>query len=65
MANIHFGRVSDLWRNLPLAEIIAIEQPHHLWETHVGSAQYSLSHSYERDYGVYYFREHALNSATS
>jgi 23S rRNA (adenine2030-N6)-methyltransferase len=64
MANIHFGRIGDLWKHLPLAEIIAIEQPRQVWETHAGSAQYTLTHSYERDYGVYYFREHGQNSAS-
>jgi hypothetical protein len=42
MANIHFGRIGDLWKRLPLplAEIIAIQQPQQVWETHAGSAQY-------------------------
>lgn len=64
MANRHFGEIGDLWKHLPLAEIIAIEQPKNIWETHAGSAQYELTHSYERDYGVYYFYEHIPTSTS-
>jgi 23S rRNA A2030 N6-methylase RlmJ len=62
MANIHFGRIGDIWKHLPLAEILAIEAPQQIWESHAGSALYRLTRSVERDYGVYYFYEHALNA---
>jgi 23S rRNA A2030 N6-methylase RlmJ len=55
MANRHFGRVGDVWKHLPLAEILACEAPRRYWETHAGSAFYALSPSMERDYGVYRF----------
>jgi 23S rRNA (adenine2030-N6)-methyltransferase len=59
MTNIHFGRIGDVWKHLPLAEILTIEGPHHLWESHAGSAYYDLTPSYERDYGVYRVRARA------
>lgn len=59
MANIHFGRIGDVWKHLPLAEILTIERPHHVWESHAGSAYYDLTPSYERDYGVYRVRARA------
>jgi 23S rRNA A2030 N6-methylase RlmJ len=63
MANIHFGNIGDVWKHLALAEVVATEQPQHFWESHAGSALYPLSHSTERDFGVYYFRNHASTSA--
>lgn len=62
MANRHYGKIGDIWKHLPLAEILTIEKPYQYWETHAGSAQYPLTHSWERDYGVFYFLEHAAES---
>ncbi len=62
MANRYFGNIGDIWKHLPLAEILTIERPHHYWESHAGSAQYPLTHSMERDYGVFYFTENAAES---
>jgi 23S rRNA (adenine2030-N6)-methyltransferase len=42
-----------------LAELLALEPPKHYWETHAGSASYPLTHSPDRDYGVYRFIERA------
>ena len=55
MANKHYGNIGDIWKHLPLAEIVAIEQPRRYWESHAGSAQYRLAHSDDRDYGVFSF----------
>src|SRR5687767_5635463 len=63
MANIYFGDSGDVWKHLALAEIIASDQPHQMWESHAGSALYPLSHSPGRDRGIYYFREHVARSA--
>ncbi len=38
MANRHFGRIGDVWKHLPLAEILLLETPRRYWETHAGSA---------------------------
>lgn len=62
MANRHFGNIGDIWKHLPLAEILAIEKPHRYWESHAGSAQYRLRHSPGRDYGIYYLLAHASDS---
>ncbi|MGQ0774659.1 MAG: hypothetical protein ACT4NY_09610 [Pseudonocardiales bacterium] len=62
MANRHFGRIGDVWKHLPLAEILLLERPRRYWETHAGSAAYPLTPSMERNYGVYYFWEHSLAS---
>lgn len=59
MANRRFGRVGDVWRHLPLLEVLALESPAEYWETHSGAALYPLTHSPGRDYGVYHFVKHA------
>ncbi len=62
MANTHYGQIGDVWKHLPLAEILSIETPSVYWESHAGSAQYPLTRSAERDYGVFYFASHASQS---
>jgi 23S rRNA A2030 N6-methylase RlmJ len=62
MANHHYGRIGDIWKHLPLAEILEIEQPAEYWESHGGSARYPLTHSWQRDFGVFYFLAHAAKS---
>lgn len=58
MANRHFASIGDVWKHLPLAEIMSLEGPVRYWESHAGSASYHLTHSPERDYGVFRFMEH-------
>jgi hypothetical protein len=57
--NRYFGNIGDVWKHLVLAELLALEPPAEYWETHAGSASYPLSHSPDRDYGVYRFLERA------
>lgn len=62
MANRHYGEIGDIWKHLPLAEILSVEKPQQYWESHAGSATYPLTHSWERDYGIFHFRERATRS---
>jgi 23S rRNA A2030 N6-methylase RlmJ len=62
MANCHYGKIGDVWKHLPLAEILSIEKPSIYWESHAGSAEYPFTHSADRDYGVFYFMAHAKES---
>ncbi len=34
MANVHYGGIGDIWKHLPLAEILSIETPSTYWESH-------------------------------
>lgn len=63
MANVHYGKLGDVWKHLPLAEILSIEKPNIYWESHAGSAEYPLTHSADRDYGVFHFLTHAKESS--
>ncbi len=57
MANRHFAKLADVWKHLPLAEALSIEKPRRYWESHAGSAAYSMSGDAERRYGVLRFVE--------
>jgi Ribosomal RNA large subunit methyltransferase D, RlmJ len=59
MANLHFAEIGDVWKHLPLAQVLAIERPDRYWETHAGSALYPLTPSPRRDYGAYRVLAHA------
>jgi len=59
MANRHYAEIGDIWKHLPLAEILAGEQPEQYWESHAGSAYYALTPAAGRDYGAIYFLAHA------
>jgi 23S rRNA A2030 N6-methylase RlmJ len=64
MANVHYGKIGDMWKHLPLAEVLSIEKPSIYWESHSGFAYYPLMRSADRDYGVFYFLKEAKKSAT-
>jgi 23S rRNA (adenine2030-N6)-methyltransferase len=59
MANRHYAEIGDIWKHLPLAEILANERPQQYWESHAGSAHYALTPAASRDYGAIYFLAHA------
>jgi 23S rRNA (adenine2030-N6)-methyltransferase len=61
MANRHFARIGDVWKHLPLCELLSREPPNYYCESHAGAAIYPLTHSPDRDYGVY----HLLGSASA
>ncbi len=53
--NHHFGELGDVWKHLPLAEILRLNPPRHYWETHAGSAGYPLTPSPSRRHGALRF----------
>ncbi len=55
MANRHFAAFGDVWKHLPLAEILRLKPPAHYWETHAGSAGYVLTESSTRLHGAIRF----------
>lgn len=62
MANVHYGNIGDIWKHLSLAEILAIEAPSAYWESHAGSSHYALTHTPERDFGIFTFARAASQS---
>jgi 23S rRNA A2030 N6-methylase RlmJ len=63
VANRHFGKLGDVWKHLPLCEVLAHERPSLYAETHAGSAAYELTDDAERRYGVYRIRAAALSGS--
>jgi 23S rRNA (adenine2030-N6)-methyltransferase len=59
--NNHFAELGDVWKHLPLAEILRDYPPRHYWETHAGSVSYALTESQSRLHGALRF----LSSAPS
>jgi hypothetical protein len=55
MANQHYGQIGDIWKHLPLTEILATLRPTEYWESHAGSTRYPLTRSWQRDFGVFHF----------
>lgn len=55
--NHHFGKLGDVWKHLPLAEILRSDPPCAYWETHAGSATYPLTENPARRHGVIRFLE--------
>jgi len=51
--NNHFAELGDVWKHLPLAEILRVNPPRVYWETHAGSASYVLTESPSRLHGVF------------
>ena len=62
LANVHYARIGDVWKHLPLAEVLRIELPGRYWESHSGSSSYPLTRSPERDYGAFTFLERSGRS---
>ena len=57
--NPYFGDLGDIWKHLPLAEILRLNPPRHYWETHAGSASYPLTPTLARQHGVLRFLHYA------
>ena len=57
--NHHFGELGDVWKHLPLAEMLRVNPPLHYWETHAGSAYYPLTASPARLHGALRFLAYA------
>lgn len=57
--NRHFAKLGDVWKHLPLAEMLSIRRPAQYWETHAGSASYPLTDDPLRRHGALRFLDEA------
>jgi len=64
MSYKHYGKIGDIWKHLPLCTFLANEKPHVYIETNSAYPKYKLSHSPERDYGIYNFLDNVNKSET-
>lgn len=61
MSYTHYGKQAEVWKHLPLCDLIAIEQPSVYVETNSAYADYELQATPEQRYGIYRFLEKAVN----
>ena len=59
MANRHFAELGDVWKHLPLAEVLRLNPPQQYLETHAGSLSYLLTASPTRVHGALRFLKRA------
>lgn len=64
MANPHFGTIGDVWKHLPLGDLLDRLRPARYWETHAGSGDYVLDRSWRREYGVFTLLREAPRAPT-
>ncbi|HYH03835.1 MAG TPA: hypothetical protein VEC37_12070 [Bacillota bacterium] len=58
----HYGEIGDVWKHLPLCEIIKELSPKVYIESNSAYPYYRLRSSVRRKYGVYYFLENAARN---
>jgi len=56
----HFGNIGDIWKHLPLCEVLHVEKPDSYIESNSAFPTYSLTKSPEKEYGIYHFFEMAV-----
>lgn len=61
MANRHFGKLSDVWKHVALAEVLEREPPRRYAETHAGSGAYPIVRDEERQFGILRFLDVAAD----
>jgi len=62
MPYVHYGRIGDVWKHLPLCSILSIEKPLRYVETNSARAVYALEEPPEQKYGVYFLYAQARKS---
>ncbi|WP_255170197.1 hypothetical protein [Natrononativus amylolyticus] len=62
MTYTHYGEIGDVWKHLPLAEILAMEPPAAYWESHAASGLYELAPEPNQVYGAVRYLERATAS---
>jgi 23S rRNA (adenine2030-N6)-methyltransferase len=57
----HYGKIGDIWKHLPLCNVISIENPNIYIETNSACYEYSLAQTDEQKYGIYNFMDKAVD----
>jgi len=61
----HAGEIGDVWKHLPLCEILAIEKPIRYHETNSAYSGYAITSNPKTEYGVFHIiKEKALETST-
>lgn len=62
MTYTHYGEIGDVWKHLPLAEILSTESPVAYWESHAASGMYELTPTQKQEYGAIHYLAQASKS---
>lgn len=65
MANRFFGTLGDLWKHLVFVEVLKLQQPSFLWESHAGSAWYEWEPSHTQEIGLPLFLPHTTSETNT
>jgi 23S rRNA (adenine2030-N6)-methyltransferase len=55
----HAGEIGDVWKHLPLCDVLKIEKPQRYYETNSAFAEYKLPKTIQKQYGIFYIFEQA------
>jgi 23S rRNA (adenine2030-N6)-methyltransferase len=55
MGYTHFGKQAEIWKHLPLCDVMVNESPSVYLETNSAYADYSLERTPEQEYGIFHF----------
>jgi len=61
MQYTHFGKQAEVWKHLPLCDVMINEKPLVYIETNSAYADYTLTRTPEQEYGIFHFLEKAEN----
>lgn len=53
----HSGEIGDVWKHLPLCDVLKIEAPRNYYETNSAYAEYQLPVNNQNQYGIFYVYE--------
>lgn len=62
MGYSHFAKMGDIWKHLPLCEVLKIESPKIYIESNAAFPYHTLTHTPEQEYGIYTFLERKSHS---
>ena len=57
----HAGEIGDVWKHLPLCEMLGFEKPKRYFETNSASAKHSLPNDSRKEYGVFHLMSRAAS----
>jgi len=55
----HSGEIGDVWKHLPLCDVLKIELPKRYFETNSAFAEYRLEKNSNTEYGIFHLRANA------
>lgn len=61
----HAGEIGDVWKHIPLCDILMVEKPRRYFETNSAYSQYSITSNERTEYGIFQVLRYAQNNRLS